>query len=216
MLTAAPCTCTAKRSPMASRMLQPVLMAPNADTNEEGQSKVRSAMQVRISFYLVFQANHLLSPLPWTISESSPEMHSRSRLRANAWIACMPSSWSDPYPLPLCRGRHAYMPYWLMSTPSSNDAEARASAASISGPKRRLVLVLSGVRARHPERGAAPDAQTAQYHGRGHQAGAAPRSLHAICTLGTKSRMRLRLSLCRTHACTHLIRMISGSMLAML
>ena len=40
--------CAAKRSPMASRMLQPVLMTPNADTNEEGQSKVRSAMQARI------------------------------------------------------------------------------------------------------------------------------------------------------------------------
>ncbi len=46
-LTAAVCARAAKRSPMASRMLQPVLMTPNADTSKEGQSKVRSAMQAR-------------------------------------------------------------------------------------------------------------------------------------------------------------------------
>ena len=41
------CPCAAaKRSPMASRMLQPVLMTPNVDSGEEGQSKLRRAMQV--------------------------------------------------------------------------------------------------------------------------------------------------------------------------
>ena len=154
---------------MASRMLQPVLMTPNADTGEEGQSKVKRAMQVRAQ-----------------LAPSIPLTNTNVAISAVRVVACLHfhvrkragSQYTDDSP---CANE--------VALPSDNPQQSVMRTVHVSPcPAPGLLYLanrawyctastsamchgavpscLAGIRGRHPARGAAPDAQPAQHHGR--------------------------------------------------
>ena len=145
-------------------MVQPVLMTPNVDSGEQGQSKVRSAMQVSRQ-----------------TTESSELAEDTARLRywVNMWL-CTGSDLSATCASVLClplvtmhsvNCTNVYPDFaadvfnlscTALPAASKVDRQLAACPASMVN----LDTTLAGFRERNQERGAAPFAQFAQHHGR--------------------------------------------------